>query len=75
MDSKYSLLRWSLERQSIVPPLGKLYGGARQTNSFDSVEGAMDNATPATTNNTRMEKRIALECGKRKPDEVESVVF
>lgn len=43
---------------------------ARQSNRSILESGAMDNATPATTNNTRMEKRIALECGKRKPDEV-----
>ena len=38
-------------------------------------KGAMDNASPATGNNTRMEKRIALECGKRKPDEVKTGIF
>lgn len=35
----------------------------------------MDNATPAITNNTRMEKRIALECGKRKPDEIVELIL
>ena len=59
----------------LYPLWGKCYRGARRAKSFDLVEGAMDNATPAITNNTRMEKRIALECGKRKPDEVELQVF
>ena len=62
---------WGLQRQCIVPPLGAMLPVARGKANLSILEkGAMDNATPATTNNTRMEKRIALECGKRKPEEV-----
>ena len=55
----------------LYPLWGQCCRGARgKANLLILEKGAMDNATPATTNNTRMEKRIALECGKRKPEEV-----
>lgn len=65
----YCWVRW---RQLYCTPSGVNAALARgKVNRSRLEKGAMDNATPATTNNTRMEKRIALECGKRKPDEVQ----
>ena len=61
---------------NVLSPLwGKCCLARGKVNRSILEKGAMDNATPATTNNTRMEKRIALECGKRKPDEVNPRAF
>ena len=73
---KYSLFLQGLAETIYCTPSGENAAVARgELNRSILEKGAMDNETPAITNNTRMEKRIALECGKRKPDEVELRVF
>ena len=68
---KYSLILLGPPESMYCTPSGDNAAVARGKVNLSILEkGAMDNATPATTNNTRMEKRIALECGKRKPEEV-----
>lgn len=76
IDPKYSLVFLGPAASIYCTPSGENAAVARGKRNRSILEkGAMDNATPATTNNTRMEKRIALECGKRKPDEVKPRVF
>lgn len=68
---EYSLILPGPPASMYCTPSGGNAAVARGKANLSILEkGAMDNATPATTNNTRMEKRIALECGKRKPEEV-----
>ena len=68
---EYSLILPGPPASMYCTPSGGNAAVARGKANLEILEkGAMDNATPATTNNTRMEKRIALECGKRKPEEV-----
>lgn len=69
--TEYSLILPGPPASMYCTPSGGNAAVARGKANLSILEkGAMDNATPATTNNTRMEKRIALECGKRKPEEV-----
>lgn len=76
IDPKYSLVLPGRVASMYCTPSGENAAVARgKVNRSILEKGAMDNATPAIANNTRMEKRIALECGKRKPDEVKPRAF